>query len=80
MVSGDLCPCVFTVQVVCRLLACNQASAFLNAMNDGETSIPQILCSTLRPCLHKGKTQIFPCGLASRLHENPVFITENDYF
>jgi len=25
-------------------------------------------------------TQIFPCGLASHLHENPVFITENGYF
>ena len=34
-----------------------------------------------RPCLHKVKTQIFPCGLASftQKHEK-VFITENDYF
>ena len=34
----------------------------------------------LRPRLHQGKTQIFPRGLASHLHENPVFITENKYF
>ena len=34
----------------------------------------------LRPRLHKGKTQIFPRGLASHLHENAVFITENDHF
>ena len=30
--------------------------------------------------IHHGNTQIFLCGLASYLHENPVFITENDYF
>ena len=33
-----------------------------------------------RSGLHQGKSQIFPGGLASHLHENPVFITENDYF
>ena len=27
---------------------------------------------SLRPRLHQGKTQIFPCGLAS-LHQKPVF-------
>ena len=34
---------------------------------------------SVRPCLHKRKTQIFPCGLASHLHKNPVFITENEW-
>ena len=35
---------------------------------------------TLRHHLHQEKMQILPCGLASHLHENSVFITENDYF
>ena len=30
------------------------------------------------PRLHQGKTQIFPCGLASHFYEQPVFLTEND--
>ena len=43
-------------------------------------SIAASLCFGLRPRLHQGKTQIFSCGLASHLHKNPVFITENYYF
>ena len=27
----------------------------------------------VRPCLHEGKTQIFPRGLTSHLHKTPVF-------
>ena len=35
---------------------------------------------SIRPRLHEGKTQIFSHGLASHLHENAVFVTENDHF
>ena len=56
--------------------------------NDDQHKVKEVLAwvsvarlhRNLRPRLHKGKTQIFPHGLASHLHENPVFITENYYF
>ena len=51
-----------------------------------ETCVCSVVCNAaaegraLRPHLHEGKTQLFLRSLASHLHENAVFITENDHF
>ena len=68
-VCGCVCVCV---SVTCTLICIGQPPVrithlLLHADSDMLTN---------RPCLHKAKTQIFPCGLASHLHEKTQLLSQ----